>query len=133
MNLTTRELSHILTVLILIDNTYSGRRKNEPAIDKFLADNEELIKKVRGKLKGKPSGKIKRIHINQQTIRSNKKNGTSDPPITIRESKKTRRVSGVEIQGPSVVIYSPDKPLSCGARVWIETRAEVKSCNEDIT
>ena len=24
------------------------------------------------------------------------------------------------------IIYSPDKPLSCGARVWIETEAEVK-------
>ena len=24
------------------------------------------------------------------------------------------------------VIYSPDKPLSCGARVWIETQNEVE-------
>ena len=32
----------------------------------------------------------------------------------------------VEILGPSKVVYSPDKPLSCGARVWIETEAEVK-------
>ena len=31
----------------------------------------------------------------------------------------------VEIHGPSRVIYSPDKPLSCGARVWIETKSEV--------
>ena len=31
----------------------------------------------------------------------------------------------VIIDGPSKVIYSPDKPLSCGARVWIETRSEV--------
>jgi hypothetical protein len=23
------------------------------------------------------------------------------------------------------VIYSPDKPLSCGARVWVETNASV--------
>ena len=23
------------------------------------------------------------------------------------------------------VIYSPDKPLSCGAKVWIETEGEV--------
>ena len=32
----------------------------------------------------------------------------------------------VEILGESKVVYSPDKPLSCGARVWIETNAEVK-------
>jgi hypothetical protein len=24
------------------------------------------------------------------------------------------------------VVYSPDKPLSCGARVWIETEADVE-------
>jgi hypothetical protein len=23
-------------------------------------------------------------------------------------------------------VYRPDKPLSCGARVWIETDAEIK-------
>jgi hypothetical protein len=129
MDLSKRELSHIITTLILVENTYSRRSEGDPVIKKFLEDNEKLIKK----LASKRDGKIKRIHINQQVIRSNKKNGTSEPPITIRESKTTRRVSGVEIQGPSVVIYSPDKPLSCGARVWIETRAEVKSCNEDIT
>jgi hypothetical protein len=32
---------------------------------------------------------------------------------------------GVEIAGPSKVVYSPDKPLSCGAKVWIETESEV--------
>ena len=25
------------------------------------------------------------------------------------------------------VIYSPDKPLSCGAKVWIETQNKVKT------
>jgi len=24
------------------------------------------------------------------------------------------------------VVYSPDRPLSCGAKVWIETDAEVR-------
>jgi hypothetical protein len=23
------------------------------------------------------------------------------------------------------VVYSPDKPLSCGAKVWVETDAEI--------
>lgn len=31
----------------------------------------------------------------------------------------------VEIKGDSKVVYSPDKPLSCGAHVWIETNNEV--------
>ena len=24
------------------------------------------------------------------------------------------------------IVYSPDKPLSCGAKVWIETTNEIK-------
>ena len=32
----------------------------------------------------------------------------------------------VEIMGPCKVIYSPDKPLSCGAKVWIETDSEIE-------
>jgi hypothetical protein len=40
-------------------------------------------------------------------------------------NKKTHKANTyahrVEIEGPSSVIYSPDKPLSCGARVWVET------------
>ena len=36
-----------------------------------------------------------------------------------------KKVYEVEIKGPSKVVYSPDKPLSCGAKVWIETQAEV--------
>jgi hypothetical protein len=27
------------------------------------------------------------------------------------------------------IIYSPDKPLSCGAKVWIETHGEVQIDN----
>ncbi len=67
----------------------------------------------------------KRIHINQHKIRSNKKNNTNEPVITVKTSKSNDYAHEVEIQGPSKVIYSPDKPLSCGARVWIETDEKV--------
>ena len=40
--------------------------------------------------------------------------------------KDNRYAREVEILGESKVIYRPDKPLSCGAKVWIETEAEVK-------
>ena len=63
----------------------------------------------------------KRIHINQHVIRANKKSGTNDPAITVKTSKNNYYANRVEIGGPSSVIYSPDKPLSCGARVWVET------------
>ena len=76
---------------------------------------------------------MKRINIHQGKIRSNKKHGTNDPAITVKTYKKNTQTvviyneyaHEVEILGASKIIYSPNKPLSCGARVWIETDAEV--------
>ena len=67
----------------------------------------------------------KRIHVNQHKIRSNKKHNLNEPVITVKTSKSNDYAHEVELNGPSKVIYSPDKPLSCGAKVWIETEAEV--------
>jgi|TARA_R110002012_G_scaffold4058_3_gene18784 hypothetical protein len=67
-----------------------------------------------------------RIHVNQHKIRSNKKHNLNEPVITVKTSKSNDYGHEVEILGPSKIIYSPDKPLSCGARVWIETEGEVK-------
>ena len=66
-----------------------------------------------------------RIHVNQHKIKSNKKNNLKEPVITVKTSKSNIYGNKVEIKGPSKVIYSPDKPLSCGAKVWIETESEV--------
>ena len=55
----------------------------------------------------------------------NKKTGERNPVITCKTSKSNTYGHTVSIDGPSTVIYSPDKPLSCGARVWIETEAPV--------
>ena len=66
-----------------------------------------------------------KIHVNQHKIRSNKKHNLNEPVITVKTSKSNDYGHEVEILGPSKIIYSPDKPLSCGARVWIETEAEV--------
>ena len=60
------------------------------------------------------------VHVNQHIIKANKKNGTDDPPLTIRRGKLKFNVSECTLRGPVVVVYRPDKPLSCGARVWIE-------------
>ena len=60
------------------------------------------------------------IHINQHVIRSNKKHNKREPVITCKTYKSNDYAHRVKINGPSEVIYSPDKPLSCGARMWIE-------------
>lgn len=65
------------------------------------------------------------IHVNQHVIKANAKNGTNNPVLTVKTYKSNVYAHEVEILGPSRVVYSPDKPLSCGARVWIETEAEV--------
>lgn len=70
----------------------------------------------------------KYIHVNQHKIRANKKNGTNDPVITVKEGRKNTYGHSVRINGPSEVIYGGnDKPiLSCGARVVIVTESEVE-------
>jgi len=67
----------------------------------------------------------RRIHVNQHIIRSNQKKGEREPVLTVKTYKSNDYCHEARIDGPCRVIYSPDKPLSCGARVWIETDAEV--------
>jgi len=66
------------------------------------------------------------VHVNQHVIKSNAKNGTNDPVLTVKTYKDNRYAHDVLIKGDSRIVYSADKPLSCGARVWIETEAEVE-------
>ena len=70
---------------------------------------------------------LKRIHINQHVIRRNSKTGERKPVITCKTYKTNDYAHEVEIDGPSKIIYSPDNPLPCGAKVWIETHAPVKT------
>lgn len=65
-----------------------------------------------------------RIHINQHVIRRNSKTGEREPVVTVKTSRTNEYASSVRINGPSTVIYSPDKPMSCGAKVWIEADYE---------
>jgi hypothetical protein len=71
----------------------------------------------------------KRIHINQHRIRSNAKTGDSQPVITVKTYKDNQYASEVHIDGPCKVVYSPDSPLPCGAKVWIETESTVTLIN----
>lgn len=72
-------------------------------------------------------GTVKRIHVSQPNIKSNRKHGTKLPVLSVvTSSAPVLHADTVEIRGTSRLVYRPDRPLSCGARVWIETRAEVK-------
>ena len=76
----------------------------------------------------------KRIHVNQHNIKYNAKftNGhfaQIKPVLTVKTYKDNFYGSTVAIEGASTVVYSPDKPLSCGAKVWIETDSKVRIYN----
>jgi hypothetical protein len=70
------------------------------------------------------------IHVNQHVLKRNTKYKTDDPVLTVKTYKENnyaheaiiRDKSGNEI---ARVIYRPHKPLSCGARCWIETDTEL--------
>lgn len=61
------------------------------------------------------------VHINSNTIKRNKQKARSqrEPVIAIKGANKTY-VHQLEIPAPCRIVYEPDKPLSCGAKVWIE-------------
>ena len=65
-----------------------------------------------------------RLHVNQHNIRANAK-GADLPVLTVKTYKENIKCNEVIVHGDSKIIYSPDKPLSCGAKVWIETEASV--------
>lgn len=71
------------------------------------------------------------IHVNQHVIKSNRKSGAMDPVLTVKTYKENRYGHEVLIKGDSRIVYSPDKPLSCGAHVWIETQGEVIVLNDE--
>ena len=65
------------------------------------------------------------IHVNQHVIRSNTKHGTDNPVLTVITYKENDYAHDAIIKTndrveSAQVIYSPHKPLSCGARVWVE-------------
>lgn len=69
---------------------------------------------------------LTRIHVQQHAIARNRKTGSRDPVITVKNSHSNTYAHEVEIKGPCKVVYRPDKPLACGARVWIEVPSGVE-------
>ena len=71
------------------------------------------------------------IHVNQHKIRANKKHGTNDPVITVKEGRTNTYCHELKITREVTVRYGGnDKPiLPCGARVVIETDGFVEIVN----
>ena len=78
------------------------------------------------------------IHVNQHVIKKNRKDGVSSPVLTVKTYKSNDYAHEAIIYGQdgkeaARVIYRPDKPLSCGAHVWIESQNKVETVvNADV-
>jgi len=75
----------------------------------------------------------KRIHVNQHVIKRNRKTGEREPVLTCKTYKTNDYAHEILISGPCKVVYRPDKPLSCGAHVWIECDCPVALINANET
>lgn len=71
------------------------------------------------------------IHVNSNTIRSNRKNEDKSAPLSVRKTRSGKAAYCNEVnihdaEGNVVarVVYEPENALSCGAQVWIETNYE---------
>lgn len=68
------------------------------------------------------------VHVYQARIRGNIKKTAAErePPLIIRSGKARAYANEIEITGPCRIVYRPDQPLSCGARLWIETDSHIE-------
>ena len=72
------------------------------------------------------------VHVNQHNIKYNSKYPEVLKPVlsakTYKDNRYGRRVKILDKHGGVVgtFIYSPNKPLSCGAKVWFETENQVE-------
>lgn len=72
----------------------------------------------------------KYIHVNQHVIRHNKKYNNALPACRVQTGIKSQYCKEVIIEGPSKLVYNPDNPLPCGAKLWIETTSKVTLVDE---
>lgn len=68
------------------------------------------------------------LHVAQCAIAANRKDGGLRPPVIIRNYKGAERANEVELVVDGKVVgkfvYSPHKPLACGARLWLESDSD---------
>ena len=73
---------------------------------------------------------MKIIHINKNIIQQNAKRGKSNPVCRIEEDGLVRYCMEVDIKGPSRMVYRPNEPRPCGAKLWIETDSDIELIGE---
>jgi hypothetical protein len=72
------------------------------------------------------------IHINRNIIQRNAKHNLEEPVCRVEKNGVVKYCMEVDIKGPSRMVYSPSKPRTCGAKLWIETYADVELIGEKV-
>lgn len=80
-----------------------------------------------------PGGTVKRLHVDRRIVAQNVKAGKNAMAITVQTSKGPMKARSVNILGSSEFVQAGGKikPLSCGARLWIQTRAALEVIQDD--
>jgi hypothetical protein len=73
----------------------------------------------------------KKIHVNQHNIKKNRA-GATLPVFTVKTYKHNTVGHAVRIEGEMTLQFY-EKPLSCGAHVWLETDGRVWVDGEEVT
>ena len=61
------------------------------------------------------------IHVNSNHIKQNaQKSAKERKPVIVMRGKTNVYAHSLEIPYPCRIVYKPDEPLDCGAKVWIE-------------
>ena len=75
------------------------------------------------------------IYINRDNVIANESDGGDRPVITVLIGNDARDVHGVDIPGPSKIVYSKHRTLRKGyeTRVWVETDIPVQFRTKEVT
>lgn len=109
----------------IIPNYHRLSAKEKADVDWYMTAMKNSLSDV-GHLPERSKPMLTRIHVNQHVIKANAKHGKCDPVFTVKQGKSNTYAHRVKVLGEMELVYRPDKPLSCGAKVWIETRGEVQ-------
>ncbi|MBV6624094.1 MAG: helix-turn-helix domain-containing protein [Rivularia sp. (in: Bacteria)] len=135
MKVGTKEAAKLLQICVqrVRQLLKEGRIEGAEKVDRFweipLCDGKPKV--TDGTRGPKPNWKkrvskaLTRICVNQHLIRSNSKHGTNKPVIRVESRGIIRYFHNLEIDGICKLIYRPDKPLSCGAKLWMEVASDV--------
>ncbi|MGD1909963.1 MAG: helix-turn-helix domain-containing protein [Rivularia sp. (in: cyanobacteria)] len=66
------------------------------------------------------------INVNRSLIKQNRNRQNPHPVISVKRHDSNTYAHSVKINGPCELVYRPEKPLKCGAVLWLETYSTVE-------